>query len=190
MEPPKIKPDQFPPVAGMKETSEFRQITSARMAHWVAVYLQGFLDTGRFDATAATRAAYVCSTPESYRTLGCQVRSSKKVQAVIALFLKAVQRDILFDLAEIQRAIDAAEPGSTSQHRLISLKARMKRGIQSEPEDDEPETATPKTQVVETPANRIPPGCRPVRSKTTGERTGYVTPEGKYVALADVEVLR
>jgi hypothetical protein len=172
----------------MKETSEFRQITSARMAHWVEIYLQGFLDTGRFDATAATRAAYVFSTPESYRTLGCQVRSSKKVQTVVSLFLKAVQRDILFDLAEIQRAIDAAEPGSVAQHRLISLKARMRRGIQSEPEDDESAESTGKL-VRETPASRVPPGCKPVRD-AAGELKGYMDLNNQFVGLAAVEVVR
>jgi hypothetical protein len=142
----KTKPDQWLTVAAISETIQFRQITSAKMAKWVQVYLQGHLDTGRFDSTAATKASYVCKGAEGYRTLGCQIRSARKVQAVVQLFLDSAHRDIVFDLAEIQRHLDACEPGGIAAQQLLRLKNSLKRRGRiegTEPENPKPQAPTP-----------------------------------------------
>lgn len=125
-----IKPDEFLTVAQLSQTAEFRRLTR-KQAGWVSTYIQGYLDTGIFDSLAATKATYECCSLASFQALGSHLKSQPKIKAVVDLFLGSAHRDIVFDLVEIQRAIDAADPGSIAAQRLIVLKSRLKHGLRA-----------------------------------------------------------
>jgi hypothetical protein len=153
-----IKPDEFLTVAQLSQTAEFRRLTR-KQAGWVSTYIQGYLDTGIFDSLAATKATYECCSLASFQALGSHLKSQPKIKAVVDLFLGSAHRDIAFDLVEIQRAIDAADPGSIAAQRLIILKARLKHGLRSSlknpAEAPTPQSETSKPQRV-TPAAPTP----------------------------------
>jgi hypothetical protein len=151
-----LKPDEFLTVAQLTQTVEFRRLTR-KQAGWVSTYIQGYLETGIFDSLAATKATYECCSLASFQALGSHLKSQPKIKAVVDLFLGSAHRDIAFDLLEIQRAIDAADPGSIAAQRLIILKARLKHGLRAtvknpaEAPAPQPETSTPQSDPAPSP---------------------------------------
>jgi hypothetical protein len=131
----------------LSKTVEFRSLSSAKMARWVSLYVQSYIDTGMFEMLPATKAVYVGRSDENLRIRGYHLRKNPKVKAIVGLFLNAGKRDIDLDLEEIQKHLDAAMPGSVSAQRLLSMKMSIKRGIQPE----EPETAGTNVPANETP---------------------------------------
>jgi hypothetical protein len=173
-------------------------------------WLQTLLANG-FDYTKATELAFDCSNPRNARLFGYAVRRQTHIVAALNLYLgrpepDAVkvrhQKSVRKLLRGIRFQLRHAEPGSTSAQRLMSQWQTVLLGGRAEVEADEPEPTpappppadTPKaTDVPQPPAastSRVPPGCRPARSKTTGELKGYLTPAGEFVSFAAVEVVR
>jgi hypothetical protein len=108
-------------------TAEFRKL-SPRHAEWVRLYVQGFLQTGIFNHAAATSAVYPSPNPGYIRSTAGRLRHDKKIKAVVQVFLSSADGNLQADLAEIQRHLDASEPGSIAAQRLLSLKKGLKRG--------------------------------------------------------------
>lgn len=86
----------------LRETAEFQHLTP-KMAGFVLSYLQGLVQTGISDPTAATLASYNCKSPETARVLGCQLLVNFKIVTVMnrffgtspeRAFLQAVERAV------------------------------------------------------------------------------------------------
>jgi hypothetical protein len=130
-----FKPGQSMSLAALEQTPEFRRLSRARAA-WVRAYVQNFLDTGLLNHTLATKAAYACANDESARTFGHRIKNSPSVKAVLDVFSNSWKRDVDFtreeiqqQIAEIQKHLDASEPGSTAANRLIELKVTLMRDL-------------------------------------------------------------
>jgi len=130
-----FRPGQTMSLTALEQTAEFKRLSPARAA-WVRAYLQHFLDTGLLNHTRATHTAYVCSNDENARTFGHRIKNSPSVKAVLDVFSNSWKRDVDFSreeiqqqIAEIQKHLDASEPGSTAANRLIELKVTLMRDL-------------------------------------------------------------
>jgi hypothetical protein len=126
----------------LERTPDYQSL-SPKMKSWASAYIQTFLDFGKFDAHWATQQAYQCGSDENSRTFGYQMEGNKKVKALVRLFLNSGKTELEIDLAEIQKAIDAAEVGSVAHQRLLALKMSLKRGSKPAEPEPEPEAVTP-----------------------------------------------
>jgi hypothetical protein len=174
----------------LAQTEAYRSLTP-KMQKWVSVYCAGYIATGTFDPHAAARAAYEGVAPATVRSIVRWHKRNPKIQKVVNVFLNSGQvPDFAYDLAEIQKHIDASEPGTVAAQRLIVLKARLKRELFVDNEDEDSEQEAPKAPTVSKPAadTRVPVGCRAIRKKGTGQVVAYLTPTGERVDLAEVEI--
>src|ERR1700692_4910533 len=107
-----IKPKRGQPLSidGLAQTAVFRALTP-KMQAWLLAYCRGFLNTGVFDGMSATRAAYTLTHYPSIKATTHRLTHNTKVQSVVHLFLNSgTVPDLAFDLAEIQKQIEACEP--------------------------------------------------------------------------------
>jgi hypothetical protein len=147
----------YMPLDQLVASAAFR-VLSPRHAQWARLYLQGFIQTGIFDHAAATKIVYPSSCAGRVRAQSCWLRHNPKVLAVVKLFLDSAEKNIAADLAEIQRAIEAADPGGIAMQRLIILKARLKYGLRSglkKPVETENPKPQAEVRVDVSPRNQI-----------------------------------
>jgi hypothetical protein len=93
------------------------------------------------DSVAATRIAYPTATDKSVKCMSYEML--KRPAIIAALDFYNGKSDLEIDLDEIQKQIDAADPGSIAAQKLIALKASLKRGLKAASE--EPETKSKAT---------------------------------------------
>jgi len=60
-----------------------------KQAAFTLAFVQGFIDTGRWNRTAAVKFSYPTCNEDSARTFGYQLAKKEKIQAVLNLFLKS-----------------------------------------------------------------------------------------------------
>jgi hypothetical protein len=158
------------------------------MQKWVAVYIQGFLDTGTWDPVAATQAAFTSANLNVCRATTWRVKRHPQMKTVLDLFVNSKKSPQELALEEMQRHLDAAEPGSVAAQRLLATKHALLRRMDAETDDAPPPPAPPEP-VVQTaprePESRIPVGARGIRKD--GILIGYKTPDGQVVRLAPVK---
>ncbi len=170
-------------------TFEYRHLTP-KMQEWISTYLQGFLDTGKFDVLAATKAAYVCKNDESTRVLGYQITGNPKIILALNRFFGVTQKDLF--LKQLERAIYDKKI-TLAQIRALELAAHANGWTTGLPRHQDlrvkpPAKSRAKSPKV-TPADplaRVPEGATPLMDKA-GVLRGYKTASGVYVQLADVE---
>jgi hypothetical protein len=169
------------PVDEWHASNEYLQC-SAKQRFW----LDTLISNG-FDYTAATVAAFGCKSVKNAQIFSYAVRRARVVKAALNLYLRKTELDC--DLEESFRQFHRAEPGSIAAQRFWAQILRLKYGVRAElePESD-PEPAYKKSEPKPTDS-RIPPGAKPLRDKG-GNLKGYVTPDGQFVQLAQVEVSR
>jgi hypothetical protein len=93
------------------------------------------------DSIAATRMAYPTATDKSVKCMSYELRKNPGIVAALDFYNGKTELEL--DLEEIQKQIDAAEPGSIAATKLIALKASLKRGVKSTVE--EPDTKSKAT---------------------------------------------
>jgi hypothetical protein len=136
-------------------SSEYRRLTK-RMQKWVCVYIQGFLDTGEWDPVKATQAAYTSANLNVARATTWRVKRHPQMKEVIDLFINSKKSPQELALEEMQRHLDAAEPGSVAAQRLLATKHALLRRMQAD-EDDAPLPPAPPEPVTQTaPAPAAP----------------------------------
>lgn len=69
----------------LAQTDEFDCLTP-KQAVWLLAYVQNFTDTGVFDPTVATAAAYDCKNSESERTFGYHMLANPKIKKALQRF--------------------------------------------------------------------------------------------------------
>jgi hypothetical protein len=107
----------------LRKTKEFRRL-DPKPAMFCATYVQSILDDYP-DPILATLSAYQVSSRENARIYSYQVLANKKVQAVIALFLKSGKTKRQMHLEEINRQLAAAIVGSKAAQELLTLKIKV-----------------------------------------------------------------
>jgi hypothetical protein len=166
------------PLDQFKHSPEFRVCTE-KQQRWLLSVIES-----NGDYTAATLAAYGCKTARQAQIFSYAVREVARVKDALNLYLGKTPLDALLD--EVIANLRRAEPGSVSAQRLLAQKERLILGLAPVKDEDgsdaDPETSRPA------PDRRIPPGCRPVRRRTTNELLGYLTPEGERVPIGMIEV--
>jgi hypothetical protein len=85
------------------------------------------------DSIAATRTAYPTATDKSVKCMSYELRKNPGIVAALDFYNGKTELEL--DLEEIQKQIDAAEPGSIAATKLIALKASLKRGVKSASEE-------------------------------------------------------
>jgi hypothetical protein len=93
------------------------------------------------DPIASTRTAYPTATDKSVKCMSYELRKNPGILSALDFYNG--KTDLEIDLDEIQKQIDAAEPGSIAATKLIALKASLKRGVK--PTSEEPETKSQAT---------------------------------------------
>jgi hypothetical protein len=127
-------------------SSEYQRLTK-RMQKWVMVYLQHFIDTGEWDPLAATQAAYTSANINVARVTSWRVKRHTLIKEVLDLFINSKKSPQDLALEEMQRHLDAAEPGSVAAQRLLATKHALLRRMDAEAEDAPPPPAPePVTQ--------------------------------------------
>jgi hypothetical protein len=117
----------------LAKTGLFRML-APKMQKWVLTYVQGFLDAGKFDHVAATRASYKCKNDNSARAWGCQIRMHPKVRIVVDEWLQTTKTKAELNLEDIQRQIAAAEPGGGASAKFWAMKRDIEREMQESAE--------------------------------------------------------
>jgi len=133
-------------------TAAFR-VLKPRPAEWVKLYLQEFIQTGIFDHNAATKVVYPSPIPVRMRSTAHRLRNDPKVKAVVKFFMDSAEGNLAADLAEIQKHLDACEPGGIAAQQLLRLKNSLKRrarleGIDTEPEAPQVQAAPPSAEPI------------------------------------------
>jgi hypothetical protein len=131
----------YMPVDQLALMPEFRKL-KPRHAEWVRLYLQEFIRTGIFDHNAVTKVVYPSPIAVRIRSTAHYLRHNPNIQSVVKLFLDSAEGNLATDLAEVQRHLDACQPGSIAAQRLLSLKNGLKRGRYVE-DADEPQNPNP-----------------------------------------------
>jgi hypothetical protein len=109
----------------LRRTREYRKL-SPKIAMWVSSYVGTIID-GDPDPAFATRSAYQCVSPESFRVFGYKMLAKKKVQEVLSLFLNSGKTNLELQLEEINKHLQAAKPGSKEAQRFLELKIGLEK---------------------------------------------------------------
>jgi hypothetical protein len=168
-------------------SSEYRLLTK-KMQTWARVYIQHFIDTGTWDPLKATQAAFTSANLNVARVTSWRVKRHPLMKDVLDLFINSRKTPLELDLEEIQRHLDACDPGSIAAVKLLATKRRLKAGLPAEPEAEKPaKTSEQSKPAAAEPTSRIPVGARGIYDKTTGALLGYKAADGSYVRLAEVK---
>jgi hypothetical protein len=174
-------------VAELSRTLEFARLTM-KQAAWVRHYVQNYLDTGIFDPTAATEAAYSVSSKENARTFSYQILANPKVALVLNRFRGVPTK--LEQIANLLVTIDRSKDSPCARYDAQRLLAQLTGLLAPSPESSKPKAdKTQPAPVASEPdsKSRVPDGATPLKD-SDGIIKGYKTPNGSYVQLSDVEV--
>jgi hypothetical protein len=127
-------------------SSEYRRLTK-RMQKWAVAYIGHYLATGEWDPVKATQAAFTSANLNVARATTWRVKRHPQMKEVINLFVNSKKSPQDLALEEMQRHLDAAEPGSVAAQRLLATKHALLRRMDAEAEDAPPPPAPePVTQ--------------------------------------------
>jgi hypothetical protein len=162
-------------------------------------WLQTLVESG-FNYELANATAFAHLTPRRALLYGYAVRRQPHVVAALQVYLETTEADELKArrqesvhqlLRQVRFQLRHAELGSVAAQRLLSQEERLLLGGRLKVEDDDEPAAEKQTLPTPTVStNRVPPSCRPVRDRETFELKGYLQPDGTFVPLAPVEVVR
>jgi hypothetical protein len=145
------------------------------------------------DRIASVLAAYSVKTPSSARILAYEYFSSPRVIAAIAAYFQTSPLESF--KAEVRKAYRNSKL-SVAQIEALKLHAVLNgwhitafKDLYDVTPKLTKKVAAAQKAALETPASRIPPGCKPVRD-AAGELKGYMDLENRFVGLATVEVVR
>jgi hypothetical protein len=113
------------------KSAEFLRLPK-RMQKWAVVYIQGYIDSGTFDYLAATKAAYKPKNITNARSWGCQIKKHPKMLEVLTLFMNSSKTALELKLEDLQRQLDAAEPGSTAATKFWAWKEETEAKIEAQ----------------------------------------------------------